>query len=268
MAGYELYVFVVCLISLFSTLALLCAMFIIIARKEMQAIEFGMTDAKLVDEYIARVRRAEARNKKPRERHLLRGFLLLLGLAAILLFAFTLWLRFSEPTVKGSLAVPRVVLSDSMSEKHEANKYLTENNLSDQLDIFDLILTRELPGEFELELYDVVVYEYKGELIIHRIIGIEEPNARHPDHRLFQLRGDALRYSDEFAVEYSQMRSIYRGERVPFVGSFIFFLQSPIGSVCIALVIVGLIVSPIVDAVIQRKRRQRLRVLGFSGKFL
>lgn len=268
MAGYDLYVFVVCLVSLLATLALLGAMFVIIARKEMQAIDFGITDTKLVDEYIERVRRAEALGRKPREGRLFRGVLLLVGLVAILLFSFTLWLRFSDPTVKGSLAVPRVVLSDSMSEKRETNGYLTENNLNDQFDTFDLILTHELPGEFELKLYDVVVYEYKGNFIIHRIIGIEEPNERHPDHRLFQLRGDAMRYSDEFAVEYSQMRSIYRGERVPFVGSFIFFLQSPIGSVCIALVILGFIVSPIVSAMIRSRQRRRLRIIGFNGKYL
>ena len=38
------------------------------------------------------------------------------------------------------------------------NKYLVENKLNDQINMFDLILCRHLPAEEDLELYDIVVY--------------------------------------------------------------------------------------------------------------
>ena len=121
---------------------------------------------------------------------------------------------------------------------------------------------RELPDEFELELYDIVIYELRGDLIIHRIVGIEEPNEEHPDHRLFELRGDAVKNSDEFKVEYSQMKAIYRGEKIRFAGSFIFFMQSPLGYLCILLLVVGSILSPILELMISHAKRKRLAELG------
>ena len=178
-------------------------------------------------------------------------------------FGWTFSIRFANPRVEGPVGVPRVVLSGSMSYKLESNEYLDENGLDDQFDTFDLIITHELPGEFELELYDIVVYELKGELVVHRIVGIEEPNEKHPEHRLFELRGDAIKYSDTRPVEYSQMMAIYRGEHVKYVGSFVHFMQSPAGYVCILLMIVGCIISPLTDLLIRRARKNRLRLLGY-----
>jgi hypothetical protein len=150
-----------------------------------------------------------------------------------------------------------------MSYQRESNTYLKENGLDDQFETFDLIFTEQLPDEFELELYDVVVYENHGELIVHRIIAIEEPNILHPEHRRFWLRGDALRYSDADAVEYSQMRSIYKGDKLPYVGSFILFMQSPAGYLCIFLVVVGFVAAPLIERYMINKRKKRFKQLGF-----
>ena len=149
-----------------------------------------------------------------------------------------------------------------MADKHKDNTYLENNNLNDQFDAFDLIFTRKLPGEFELELYDIVVYEYKGELIIHRIIGIEEPNEKHPDQRQFLLRGDAVKYSDEFPVLYEQMRAIYKGERIPKIGSFFAFMQSPAGYLCILLAVFAMIATPIAEKKLKEVKTARLIELG------
>ena len=44
----------------------------------------------------------------------------------------------------------------------------------------------------------------------------------------FLLKGDANENNDRFPVLYSQMTGIYKNERIPFVGSFILFLQAPV----------------------------------------
>ena len=129
--------------------------------------------------------------------------------------------------------------------------------------MFDLIITRALPGEYELELYDIVVYEYKGDLIIHRIIEIEEPNEKHPDCRHFTTRGDAVRYSDEFKITYSQMRAVYEGEKIPYVGSFIAFMQSTAGYLCILLIVFAMVALPIAEKVIKRRKEDRLYAMGY-----
>ena len=259
MTGFDLYVLIICFAAFFSTLGVLSAMLFIIVRQDVKLIECGAVDDRVIIEYLKNVDKRE----HPRSTAMAR---IAAGLATVIvlaIFAVTCVLRFSDPMVKGAIPVPRVVASDSMSYQRESNTYLKENGLNDQFGTFDLIFTRELPGEFELELYDIVVYDYRGDLIVHRIIGIEEPNENHPDHRLFQLRGDAVKYSDYDAVEYSQMKAIYEGEKIPYVGSFVLFLQSPPGWLCIMLIVFGFVVAPKLENYMQKKRKARLEVLGF-----
>lgn len=256
MSEFDIYVFVMCLIVFLSLTVLLGSMLVIIVRQEMRAIEHGLEDYKLITEYD------DGRKKKPFYRSVSGIISVFLVLLVMLFFAFSLYVGTKGNDIQVDIAVPRVVMSDSMSEKRPSNAYLEENNLNDQFGTFDLIFTRELPGEYELELYDIVVYEYEDYLIIHRIIGIEEPNEKHPDCRYFLLRGDALKFSDEFPVTYDQMRAIYKGERIPFVGSFVAFMQSPAGYLCIILIIFSMIALPIAELAIQRKKQKRLEYLG------
>jgi signal peptidase I len=150
-----------------------------------------------------------------------------------------------------------------MEEKNEKNKYLLENKLDDQFAMFDVILCEKLPAEEDLKLYDIVVYQQDDMYVIHRIIGIEEPNEEHPNERHFLLRGDAVEYSDKFPVRYSQMQGIYRGSHFPFVGSFIMFLQSPAGAVCMLLILFAIIIAPIAEGILEKARRERL---GFTSE--
>jgi hypothetical protein len=147
-----------------------------------------------------------------------------------------------------------------MSEKHEKNDYLFNNDLNDQFQTFDLILTYKLPKEEDLKLYDIVVYEVDDILVIHRIVGIEEANDKHSE-RYFLLQGDAIERPDRFPVYYSQMKAIYRGERVPFVGSFITFMQSPAGWMCVILMAVTVIALPLIERKIKKVADERLVVL-------
>lgn len=152
-----------------------------------------------------------------------------------------------------------------MAQKYKDNRYLSQNGLDDQIQMFDLIVTEPLPAEEDLKLYDIVVYETENGLVIHRIVSIEEPNASHPNERYFRLRGDANKYSDSYPVYYSQMRAIYRGERIPFIGNFIMFLQAPAGWLCILLILFAQITTPIVEKKVQREIEERLKQMKVNG---
>ena len=256
MSELDIYVFVLCLIVFLSLTVLLGSMLIIIVKQELRAIEHGLEDYALRTEY------RDGDVKKPFYKSVSGIISLIFVLLVAAFFAFSVYVGTTGNEVQLDVAVPRVVMSDSMSEKRPSNTYLEENNLNDQFGTFDLIFTRSLPGEYELELYDIVVYEYEDYLIIHRIIGIEEPNEKHPDCRYFLLRGDAMKFSDEFPVTYDQMRAIYKGERIPFVGSFVAFMQSPAGYLCIILIIFSMIALPIAEVIITRKKQKRLERLG------
>lgn len=263
MTGYDLYVFIVGLVTFFALVGLFLTMLLIIVAKEIKAITYGIEDDKIIKEH-------EKYNKKraaiTTANIVVKALLIVITIFAVIFFVWASALRFKDPKVVGDVAVPRVVLSDSMSYKRESNKYLEENGLDDQFDTFDIIFMGELPDEFELELYDIVIYELRDELIVHRIVGIEEPNEQHPDHRLFELRGDAVKNSDEFKVEYSQMKAIYTGEKINYVGSFIYFMQSPLGYICILLLIVGSVLSPILEFMVNHAKRRRLDELGYLRK--
>ena len=148
-----------------------------------------------------------------------------------------------------------------MSYKNAKNAYLFENGLDDQFDTFDVVLTYKLPPAEELKLYDVVLYEVGGTPVIHRIVGIEAPNERHEDY-YFLLQGDAIENPDRFPVYYEQMRGIYRGEHIPFVGSFVAFMQSVAGYLCVLLIILGMIAIPLVEKKVNTAKRERLIAIG------
>jgi len=256
MSGYDLYVFFLCFIVFSLLTALFSVLLAHIIKLHLKTIKHGLEDERITKEYqkeIATDKRLKLLGK------ILTVIVLVIVLSA---FALSICVHIWGNEVKGDIISPKVVLSSSMSYKHKDNVYLFENRLDDQFDTFDLIFTRKLPGEFELELYDIVVYDYYGDLIIHRIIGIEEPNEYHPDSRRFLLQGDAVKYSDEYPVLYEQMKAIYRGERIPYVGSFFAFMQSPAGYLCILLVVFAIIATPIAEKKLWEAKIARLTEIG------
>ena len=257
MSGFELYVFFLCLVVFLLLTGLFTAMLVYIVKTTLKTIRHGLEDERIKKEYEKQMR------EHPLTEVLCKCFCAVVLAVVFAAFFLSVSIHLADGKTVGEIPVPKVVLSSSMSFKNVKNTYLNKNGLNDQFDRFDLILTRELPGEFELELYDIVVYDYHGSLIIHRIIGIEEPNEEHPDHRRFLLRGDAAWYSDDYPVTYEQMLAIYRGERIPYVGSFFAFMQSPAGYLCMLLVVFAMIATPIVEKKFWTAKVERLKQIGY-----
>ncbi|MCD8373364.1 MAG: hypothetical protein LUD27_08720 [Clostridia bacterium] len=257
MTDYEIYIFVVCLIVFVLLTGLSAICLAAITRLYKRLIRCGEEDEKLIKE-----------NDRLSVGYGKAGdiaatvFNILICAVFVLALGFSIYINTQDMSVSDTVPTMRVVKSDSMSEKYSANTYLFDNDLNDQFDTFDIVYTYKMPDEYELELYDVVVYELKGELIIHRIIAIEEPDDEHPDGRLFTLRGDANQYSDTYKVEYSQMKGIYRGERIRFVGSFVLFMQSPAGWLCVLLMVAVAIGLPILENNIGKSKYRRLVEIG------
>lgn len=178
-------------------------------------------------------------------------------------FIFSLSIKINEKKPVGSMPALKVVESGSMSFQYEKNEYLVRHDLNDRIQRFDLIAVCALPPESELNLYDVVMYESEGYLIIHRIVGITEPDETHIE-RFFLLQGDANQYPDRFPVRYSQMKGIYRGTRIPFVGSFFIFMNSPAGWLCVLLVVGVCVAYPLVDK--KLKKEIGLRFAAIDGQ--
>lgn len=256
MSGYDLYVFFLCFIVFTLLTGLFSVMLYYIIKTTLKTIKHGLEDERIKTEY------RKLQNESPIVKWIFR----IVSTAVLIVFfcvaVSSISMQLLDDRAKGDAAVPKIVMSNSMSFKNEHNEYLEQNNLDDQFDTFDIIYTHALPDEFDLQLYDIVVYEYHGELIIHRIVGIEEPNDKHPNVRHFLLQGDAVQYTDEFPVLYEQMRAIYKGKHIKYIGSFFAFMQSPAGYLCILLVIFAVVATPIAEKKLLLAKLARLTEIG------
>ena len=255
MTSYEIYVFILCFIVFAMFTLVFTAVIVEMARMQLKMIRHGLQDEEIKKEYRRSLRKGCAGTIVGKV------LSLLICAALFVMFCFSLYMRANEDKAPNGIPSLKVVKSDSMAKKHDVNTYLSENGLDDQIQTFDIIVTRHLPAEEDLELYDIVVYQQEEMYVIHRIVGIEEPNENHPEERHFLLQGDANKYPDEFLVLYEQMQGIYEGERLPFVGSFVLFLQSPAGALCLILVLFAMIATPIVEKKFKRETQARLAAM-------
>ena len=257
----ETYSLVLCLVVLAGLVSLFSYFLVSGLKQRVKLIALGDEDKEIKTEY-------EKANQKPSVWDTVaKIFSLIVTVLLCCIFAFAIYINLTEEKKANGIPSLKVVQTASMSYKNSKNGYLTKNGLDNQLQVYDLILTCHLPDEFDLKLYDIVVYQAEnGDMIIHRIVGIEEPNEKHPEHRYFQLQGDAIAYPDTYPVLYSQMRGIYLGERFPFAGSVVMFLQSPAGYFCIALIVIAIGLFPLMEKKINEAKKQRLQVLLASSE--
>lgn len=258
MTGYEIYIFVLCLIVFVALTAFFATMITLYVKMQLKLIRGG-----LADEEIKRQSKDVKRNSAL---YLVEKIVSGLFLAcAIVVFSLSLSVKINENKPVGH-SVVKVVKSRAMAEKDENNKYLFDNKLDNQIQMFDLIKVAPLPKESELKLYDIVVYEANGQMVVHRIVDIKEPDATHSERR-FVLRGDANAYSDKFPVLYSQMRGIYQGKRIPYIGSFVVFMNSPAGYLCIALLVCVVVAYPLIERKMKKETALRMAEIKYERQY-
>ncbi len=261
MKSHEIYNLITCLIVFVLLTGLLSYLIVTMIRHYLRMVKGGLEDEAIIKEFEAKKSKGESRVLNVLDKAFPAFVCVLLGLA----LCFSLYSRFTANDKVGKIPTLKVVETGSMESKHRDNLYLYTNGLNDQIQTFDAIILHKLPKEQDLKLYDIVVYETNGYYIVHRIVDIEEPNERHPNERWFVLRGDANKQADDFPVTYKQMKSIYRGERVPFVGSVVFFMQSPAGMLCFLLVLFAMFATPIAEKKILNAKKARYALLTANG---
>ena len=117
------------------------------------------------------------------------------------------------PSVLG--ITPMVVLSGSMSGDAE-----------DHIEVGDLIFVGKTEAE-ELEVGDVIAFMEGKVVVTHRIIEVQTGENGEP---MFITKGDANNAQDQRPVTASNLVGIYKA-RIPKVGDFALFLQTPMGMV-------------------------------------
>ncbi len=259
--SFDSYLLLVSIIVIASLTVFFAFLIWYIYTLSIRLIYVGYWDEDLVQEYKGK---REDQFKQPNIVGRIIAIIICSILAVVILFSVILGI--TEKAKTTSIPMLKVVKSESMSKKYDKNDYLVTHDLNDQIQMFDIIVTNPAPAEEDIELYDVIVYEQDGNLIIHRVVFIVEPEDGSKYGRLFYTRGDALEINDSLPVEYSQIRGIYKGNRIRYVGSFVLFMQSPAGFICLLLAICSMIAMPIVDNLILNARIRRYRRIhsGFA----
>ncbi len=252
------YTLVVCLIVYVGLVSLFATTIAIITKQTLKLTRIGAEDEKIKTEYLK-----NNGKKKPVIVGIINLVIHIVACVVMLaIFIGSIAIGVLKDNVVGDTPSLKVVTTSSMSKKYEKNTYLFENGLNDQLQVYDLILVHKLPDEKDLKLYDIVLYEVDNNLVIHRIVKIEEPNSKHPNERYFLLQGDNVQFSDKFPVKYSQMKGIYRGNRIPFVGSIVVFMQTTAGILCIMLIVFAFLVMPFLEKKFNKEKKLRLIAMG------
>ena len=256
----ELYILGLCFVVFTALTILLTVLIVTLIRYYLRLVELGAEDDNIREEFDNRHNQSKFLNG-------LGTFIsLVVCIALLIVFAFSVAIRICERQNCNAFELGSIhaVRSNSMAKAYEKNEYLFKNGLDGEENnfrLFDIIYTEPLPPDEELKLYDVVIYQIDEALIIHRIIKIEKPNEKHPDETYYYLRGDNNFFTDQKPVTYDQMRSIWRGEKIEHIGSFILFMQSPAGALCILLMLFGVFVAPIAIRKVEEARRARYLLL-------
>ena len=261
MTQFETFRFLLALIVFVLLTASFTAFIVYSIKVTLKLIKHGAEDKKITKEYI----------KYGSKKHGCTGCVsnavyaiasATIAVVMIVALVFSLVVQFNEGRVCTNLPLMNVVNSGSMSYVNEKNENSYGKGYTDQMQVHDLIFTHVLPEEKDLKVGDIVVYEVDNAFLIHRIVAIEEPNDKHPNERHFLLQGDANERPDRFPVRYSQMKSIYKGQRIAFVGSFITFMQSPAGWLCVLLVVFAVVATPIAERKLAKAKYARLVEIG------
>ena len=168
----------------------------------------------------------------------------------ILLIALGIYTKVNGDLVSVGNTSYITVTTGSMSYANEANTYLKENDIINQIPEKSFIRLKKVEDPSSLEVYDIAVYknEETKELIVHRIIGEREIDGE----RYFTFRGDANAYSDYYLVNEDDVLYVYDNYRNSFLGNFFTYVASYQSIVAICYSIIAL---SILEAYDHKKKR-------------
>lgn len=159
------------------------------------------------------------------------------------------------------------IQTGSMEEVHPNNKYIKENNLTDQISRFALIGVDRVEDESELHLYDVAAYTHNNVIYVHRIVSINE-NKEGLTTYTFQGDANPSSLSFELEVKFDQIIGVYNGFNNVFLGAMLTYLQSNIGIISLCAGILFLVNLEVQEELINNvylKRRKYIASILDAG---
>ncbi len=222
----------------------------------------GKTDIELIDEYIYNAKKNIERRREILSKVKTIAFYTLLALL-VPVFIFAMISKFNNSVVMFGGKSLMVVASGSMSERNEANAYLDSEGLYNQFDTYDIIVLKKVRSDREIKKYDVIAFvNDEGINVIHRIRGFKGDK--------YVTRGDSNNADDKYNPSFEDVIGVYTGQKIPLIGIFVLFFQSPSGVVTVGALIFCLIMMDkqnkrIKDVQFERLKKLR-EAIGFDEK--
>ena len=252
---------VVTFIGVFSFATLFTILYKSYASSQIAEIKSGKRDIEIIDEVIYdRQSHVQQRRKVIGLIRTIAFYLVIIIIVPI--FAFSLVNKvMGNVMMIGNKAV-MVIPTDSMSYKNEANSYLFNRNLNNQIQPYDIIVLEKV-SKSDIRMYDVIAYKNdKGVNIVHRIIDINGDK--------YTTRGDIYDSSktDLYKPVYEDVVGRYTGKRIPGVGIFIMFLQSYAGIITVVSLVYCLLMIDRTAERINKVQQERIDKLEEALDYL
>ena len=252
---------IVTFIGVFSFATLFTILYKSYASSQIAEIKSGKRDIEIIDEVIYdRQSHVQQRRKVIGLIRTIAFYLVIIIIVPI--FAFSLVNKvMGNVMMIGNKAV-MVIPTDSMSYKNEANSYLFNRNLNNQIQPYDIIVLEKV-SKSDIKMYDVIAYKNdKGVNIVHRIIDINGDK--------YTTRGDIYDSSktDLYKPVYEDVVGRYTGKRIPGVGIFIMFLQSYAGIITVVSLVYCLLMIDRTAERINKVQQERIDKLEEALDYL
>ena len=170
----------------------------------------------------------------------------------VIIFGFALGFRLGGEQLFFGNTTLMTIQTGSMETINKENKYIFENNLTDQIEQFSLIGIDKVAQE-DIELYDILAYQSEsGDIIVHRVTRIYTSSDTNITY--YTLKGDANTSSsaEELTLTYDKVIGRYNGFQNYGLGVTLTYLQSNIGLVAIAAAAIFLITYNVTESLIDK----------------
>lgn len=157
-----------------------------------------------------------------------------------------------------------VVETGSMATVNDFNDYIEENNLDDQIPQSSLITITRVKDPSDMKIYDIYAFEVDDNIIIHRLIDINEVDGE----TVYVFRGDANSgsLSYETAITFTQIVGHYTGYNNQALGTIVIYLQSPVGIIAVFCAVVILLGYDLYHSKTVKAFRKRHDFLMYDAK--
>lgn len=134
---------------------------------------------------------------------------------------------------------------------------IVTSSMEPNINIGDIIITKNVKDQDDLNVEDVISFKQNGEVVTHRIIGIEEVNGE----KRFITKGDNNNIPDLEKITFSQIE----GKKIitiPYLGKIVEFLENRVIFLIIILIILILYLyrlNKVEKSELRREKRRNIK---------